>query len=81
LKTVFIEIKWQHNIFYVFTKMRLLRLFFIHDSNKMDKLKRIWNLVYVPTAFILGGMYMLMGEIGLGCLFILFATNETINKD
>ncbi len=47
----------------------------------MNKIKRIWNLVYVPTAFILGGLYMLMGEIGLGCLFILFATNETINKD
>lgn len=47
----------------------------------MEKIKKIWNLVYVPTAFILGGMYMLMGEIGLGCLFILFATNETINKD
>jgi hypothetical protein len=47
----------------------------------MDKLKRVWNLVSVPTAFFLGGMYMLMGEVGLGCLFIMFATNETINKD
>ncbi len=47
----------------------------------MNKLKRIWNLVYVPTAFILGGLYMWMGEIGLGCLFIIVATNETINKD
>ena len=47
----------------------------------MNKLKRIWNLVYVPAAFMLGGLYMLMGEIGLGCLFIIFGTNETINKD
>jgi hypothetical protein len=47
----------------------------------MEKIKKIWNVVCAPTAFFLGGMYMLTGEVGLGCLFILFATNETINKD
>lgn len=43
-----------------------------------NKIKRIWNLVSVPFAFFLGGTYMLTGEIGLGCLFIMFATNEVI---
>ena len=52
------------------------------NKNKMDnKIKRIWNLVYVPTAFFLGAMNMWIGETGVGCLFILFATNETINKE
>jgi hypothetical protein len=50
-------------------------------QNKMDKLKRIWNLVLVPTAFFLGALNMWIGETGVGCLFILFATNETINND
>jgi hypothetical protein len=45
-----------------------------------SKIKRLWNLVSIPTAFFLGGMYMLMGEIGLGCLFIMFATNECIKE-
>jgi len=45
-----------------------------------NKIKRIWNLVSIPMAFFLGAMYMLMGEIGVGCIFIVFATNETINK-
>lgn len=47
----------------------------------MDKIKKVWNLVYVPMAFFLGGMYMLIGEVGVGCIFILFATNEVINKE
>ena len=47
----------------------------------MDKIKRIWNLAYIPTAFFLGALNMWIGETGVGCLFILFATNETINKD
>ena len=47
----------------------------------MDKLKRIWNLALVPTAFFLGAMNMWIGETSVGCLFILFATNETINND
>ena len=47
----------------------------------MDKLKRIWNLVLVPTAFFLGAMNMWIGETAVGCMFILFATNETINND
>ena len=47
----------------------------------MDKLKRIWNLVLVPTAFFLGALNMWIGETSVGCLFILFATNETINND
>jgi hypothetical protein len=46
-----------------------------------NKIKRIWNLVCVPFAFFLGAAYMWIGETGVGCLFILFATNETINKD
>ena len=46
----------------------------------MDKLKRIWNVVLVPTAFFLGAMNMWIGETSVGCLFILFATNETINN-
>lgn len=46
-----------------------------------NKIKRIWNLVSVPFAFFLGAAYMLMGEIGLGCIFIVFATNEVINKN
>jgi len=46
----------------------------------MDKIKRIWNVVYVPWAFFLGAGYMWIGETGVGCLFILFATNESINK-
>ena len=47
----------------------------------MDKIKRIWNVVYIPTAFFLGALNMWIGETGVGCLFILFATNETINND
>ena len=47
----------------------------------MDKLKRIWNLVLVPTAFFLGAINMWIGETAVGCMFILFATNETINND
>ncbi len=47
----------------------------------MEKLKRVWNLVLVPTAFFLGAMNMWIGETSVGCLFILFATNETINND
>ena len=47
----------------------------------MDKLKRIWNVVLVPTAFFLGAINMWIGETSVGCLFILFATNETINND
>ena len=46
----------------------------------MEKLKRVWNLVLVPTAFFLGAINMWIGETGVGCLFILFATNETINN-
>ena len=47
----------------------------------MDKIKRVWNVMCTPTAFFLGGIYMWMGEIGLGCLFIMFATNEVIKTD
>ena len=47
----------------------------------MERLKRIWNLVLVPTAFFLGALNMWIGETSVGCLFILFATNETINND
>jgi hypothetical protein len=47
----------------------------------MDKLKRIWNLVLVPTAFFLGALNMWIGETAVGCMFILFATNETINNN
>jgi len=50
-------------------------------QNKMDKLKRIWNVVLVPTAFFLGALNMWIGETAVGCMFILFATNETINND
>ena len=46
----------------------------------MDRLKRIWNVVLVPTAFFLGALNMWIGETSVGCLFILFATNETINN-
>jgi len=46
----------------------------------MDKLKRIWNVVLVPTAFFLGAINMWIGETAVGCMFILFATNESINK-
>ena len=46
-----------------------------------NKIKRIWNLVSVPFAFFLGAAYMWIGETGVGCVFILFATNEVINKD
>jgi hypothetical protein len=46
----------------------------------MEKLKRIWNLVLVPTAFFLGAINMWIGETAVGCMFILFATNETINN-
>ena len=46
-----------------------------------NKIKRILNLVSVPFAFSLGAAYMWIGETGVGCLFILFATNETINND
>jgi hypothetical protein len=50
------------------------------NKNKMEKLKRVWNLVLVPTAFFLGALNMWIGETSVGCLFILFATNETINN-
>ena len=46
-----------------------------------NKIKRIWNLVSVPFAFFLGAAYMWIGETGVGCLFILFATNETIKNN
>ena len=46
----------------------------------MDKLKRVWNVVLVPTAFFLGALNMWIGETAVGCMFILFATNETINN-
>lgn len=46
----------------------------------MERLKRIWNVVCVPTAFFLGALNMWIGETAVGCLFILFATNETINN-
>ena len=46
----------------------------------MDKIKKIWNLICAPMAFFLGAMYMLMGEVGVGCLFIIFATNEVIKS-
>jgi hypothetical protein len=46
-----------------------------------NKIKRIWNLVSVPTAFFLGAANMWIGETSVGCLFILFATNETINNN
>ncbi len=49
-------------------------------QNKMDKLKRVWNVVCVPMAFFLGALNMWIGETAVGCMFILFATNETINK-
>ena len=45
-----------------------------------NKIKMIWNLVCAPTAFFLGAMNMWIGETSVGCLFILFATNETINN-
>jgi hypothetical protein len=47
----------------------------------MEKLKRVWNVTYVPMAFFLGAINMWIGETGVGCLFILIATNETINGD
>jgi hypothetical protein len=47
----------------------------------MEKLKRVWNVICAPTAFFLGAVYMWTGETGLGCLFIIFATNETIKND
>lgn len=47
----------------------------------MDKLKRVWNLMCVPMAFFLGALNMWIGETAVGCMFILFATNETINND
>ena len=47
----------------------------------MERLKRIWNLICVPMAFFLGARNMWIGETAVGCLFILFATNETINND
>jgi hypothetical protein len=50
------------------------------NKNKMERLKRIWNVVCVPMAFFLGAMNMWIGETAVGCMFILFATNETINK-
>ena len=46
-----------------------------------NKIKRIWNLISVTFAFFLGAMYMLIGETGVGCIFILFATNEIIKND
>ena len=50
-------------------------------QNKMERLKRVWNVVLVPTAFFLGAINMWIGETAVGCMFILFATNETINND
>jgi len=47
----------------------------------MEKIKRIWNVVCAPTAFFLGGMYMWIGETAVGCLFIIFATNEVMKID
>ena len=47
----------------------------------MERIKRIWNLVYIPMAFFLGALNMWIGETAVGCMFILFATNEAINKD
>ena len=47
----------------------------------MERLKRIWTVVLVPTAFFLGALNMWIGETAVGCMFILFATNETINND
>ena len=46
-----------------------------------NKIKRIWNLVSVPFAFFLGAAYMWIGETGVGCIFILFATNEIIKNN
>jgi hypothetical protein len=45
-----------------------------------SKIKRIWNVISVPIAFFLGAVYMWTGETGLGCLFIMFATNEVIKN-
>jgi hypothetical protein len=47
----------------------------------MEKLKRVWNLICAPMAFFMGALYMWIGETGVGCLFILFATNETIKNN
>jgi hypothetical protein len=46
-----------------------------------NKIKKIWTLVCVPMAFFLGAAYMWIGETGVGCIFIMFATNEVINKE
>jgi hypothetical protein len=43
-------------------------------------IKKIWKAVCVPMAFFLGAMYMLIGETGVGCIFIMFGTNEVLNK-
>ena len=47
----------------------------------MEKIKRIWKAVSIPMAFFLGATYMLIGEIGVGCIFIVFATNEVIKVE
>ena len=43
-------------------------------------LKKLWNSLCAPTAFFLGALYMLIGETGVGCVFIMFGTNEIVNK-
>ncbi len=47
----------------------------------MEKIKRVWNVICAPMAFFLGAMWMLVGETGTGCLFIMFGANEVINRD
>jgi len=47
----------------------------------MEKIKRVWNVICAPMAFFLGAMWMLIGETGTGCLFIMFGANEVINRD
>ena len=46
----------------------------------MEKIKRIWNFICAPMAFFLGAVYMLNGDSGVGCLFIMFGTNEVIKN-
>lgn len=50
-------------------------------QNNMEKIKRVWNVICAPMAFFLGAMWMLIGETGTGCLFIMFGANEVINRD
>ena len=47
----------------------------------MEKIKKVWNVMCAPMAFFLGAMWMLVGETGTGCLFIIFGANEVINRD